>query len=539
MSTIKGMDVAHVRAGARQLAGQLTTIDHLIGQLSVTAKAAVNPQSYGISPGEQTIAPWSAREVQTAKTELQAARAAIEELVGRLDAEADAQSHASGNSAPTLKHFGRYGASATKSTVSDADLLSYLAGLTAEELAAAIAADPSIADRLAGMSPEMIAEWWNSYEDDQKQALIDSMPQVLGNLEGVEYGARDLANRAYLKIREDELNALTLEYVLLLNADKDEEALQLLASHGYTHETFLHSLDAIDEIWTTLANLPENEAEPSVRQLVSLDLSGGEPLAAISVGDLDIADNVTMLIPGIETTVQDNMNGWTSTAQNLWLDQQRLVKHEQPPINLAVVAWIGYDTPASPAVEPNVFENASAQAGGAKLAHALDGVRATLGLSDHSARLDVVALSYGSTTAFNALSQSSAGTLVVLGSTGPEPGINTASDVNVRPGEVWATDTGDGWSEDWIAAIGRSGRIDPTSDAFGANTFESNGDGDLKATNEHGGAVHSAGHAGYGYLDKQTESLRNIALITLDMAPTTSSGSGSGQGSSGGGNGGR
>jgi hypothetical protein len=518
MATSQGMDVEHVRGGARQLAGQLTTIDHLIGQLSVTAKAAENPQSYGISAGELTIAPWSAAAVRTAKSELQAARNAIDELVSRLNAEADAQSLASGNRGPALKHYGKYGASATKSTLSDADLLNYLKGLTAEELAAAIAGDPTIADRLAGMSPEMIADWWNSYEDDQKQALINSMPQVLGNLEGVEYRARDEANRDYLRIKTEELLGIRDDYLAMLDAGETEAALNMLAELGYsTSGSFFTALDAAIEIKDALDAVPDAGAQPSVRQLVSFSLENGEPLAAISVGDLDTADNVSVLVPGITTSVSADMTTWTSTAQNLWLEQKQVLGDHDDTRTLAVVAWLGYETPGSPlAGDGRVFENASAQAGGAKLALALDGLRASLDLGAHSSRLDVVALSYGSTTAFNALTQSSAGTLVVLGSTGPEGTIATADDVDVRQGQVWATEA----PQDWIADVGRSGRQDPTSATFGAKTFASDGSGGYLETTTHGGAEHDAGAAGYGYLDRGTDALYNVAQITLDFPPS-------------------
>ena len=49
-----------------------------------------------------------------------------------------------------------------------------------------------------GASAQEVASWWSSQSDDDKQWMIEQHPDVIGNLEGVDYTSRNQANRIML-----------------------------------------------------------------------------------------------------------------------------------------------------------------------------------------------------------------------------------------------------------------------------------------------------------------------------------------------------
>lgn len=49
-----------------------------------------------------------------------------------------------------------------------------------------------------GASAQEVASWWSSLSDDDKQWMINQHPDVIGNLEGVDYTSRNQANRIML-----------------------------------------------------------------------------------------------------------------------------------------------------------------------------------------------------------------------------------------------------------------------------------------------------------------------------------------------------
>lgn len=97
MSQNKGLNPEAARGKASELSGHLGTVDHLISELAATHRAALHPQSYGIDPGEKTIAPWSVGAVSGAQADLAAARNSAAELIQRIYQEVGSQVVASSN----------------------------------------------------------------------------------------------------------------------------------------------------------------------------------------------------------------------------------------------------------------------------------------------------------------------------------------------------------------------------------------------------------------------------------------------------------
>ncbi|MFK0004120.1 alpha/beta hydrolase [Paenarthrobacter sp. NPDC090522] len=269
----------------------------------------------------------------------------------------------------------------------------------------------------------------------------------------------------------------------------------------------------------------------------------GKPLVAVAIGDLDTASNVTWNVPGMKTTVADGLESWTKSAQDLYKVQEFAGLKSGDIRTLAVVSWVGYDSPEAPP-SSEVLSTEQAKAGGAKLAMALDGfseLRTSGSDGIDQPHLNVVAHSYGTTTASYALISTthSVDTVTFFGSAGiawrdvgSAMDLHVAKDADGRP-DVFVTAS----SEDHVAPFGiigsglrgREGRLDPLNSWFGGKNFSSEGGYDpdtgevywrTTGHDANGWAVKGSGNTlfaatrDHGYLDPSTESAHNIALAS-------------------------
>lgn len=335
------------------------------------------------------------------------------------------------------------------------------------------------------------------------EALPVAVLRQLGNLEGVAYWARDAANRVVL---DDLIN----------QAEQRLKDLGHSATYdpgGSTFATEFENLTALEKI-RTASNDATNEGE---RFLISLHDDVVPPLAAISIGDLDTAKNVTWAVPGMATDTT-GMTGWSDAAQNLYT-QQGLTG----PTERAVVSWIGYTTPPQPVIQGQldfgVLGSKYAKDGSEKLAAALRGLDAAR--KDGSFSNNVVAHSYGSTTAAYALTKTGVhvDTFTTIGSAGiPDSvkNVNSLHAEHVYAGQaqnIWVLEPGRGdrWAQ--TGRLSPTHGQDPTAPAFGATAFGTDGvpgDGEKHSVDDHN--VLTDDHR--GYLDADTESLYNIGQAT-------------------------
>ncbi|WP_139417245.1 alpha/beta hydrolase [Agromyces laixinhei] len=446
--------------------------------------------------------------LEGAASKLALIEAQRDELVARRES-ADRECIASLTGLESRGQLGRMDAISTETTPAAA--LALLAGLSAAEIRAALAMNPNLADLVARAAPEDVAAWWNGYNLDgdagtpasEHLALIAAMPAVIGNLGGVAYWARDKANRIQLAA---EIKAAKAD----IARTRAEAATQ--RPYAVNLELPQQKLDALLNIKDALDTRSGVE-----RQLVGLT-DDNPPLAQIAVGDLDSAENVTYAIPGMSATTAD-MSGWTAAAQNLYLAQHAVdggTAH-------SVVAWVGYETPPVPGYPDfnfGVLHGDYADTGAGNLIRDLEGFNATREGRDVS--LNVVGHSYGTTTATLALYRSdlNVDAFVSIGSAGIEPVIGTADSVQAdtfyagqAQDVIPQLEAGDGDQWAWTGREG-SGRANPMDDSFGATTFGTNGiDGDpaKNPVTDHSTTMKAPD---FGYLDRRTESLSNVAFAT-------------------------
>lgn len=347
-------------------------------------------------------------------------------------------------------------------------LLNQLSALDSASLTRVLADDPTITQRLAVNPPAVreVTGWWQLLSAAQREQLADTAPQLVGTLNGVPFDVRDRANREHL----DAAIAAASGSTVPGRAD------------ARTSSQRLHMLE---EIRAAL----EPAASGEQRSLLSFDPAGAGT-AAVVIGDIETADDVTFMVPGMFFTVDGQIVDWTDSTQVLHDAQVSLAGASR----IATVSWMGYTT-------PGLFEVGSldlAHKGRDALAHTLQGLQALR--SEAEPRVTIVAHSYGSTAAMMTLTEFDDVTVdafVLVGSPGGP--VASADELHVTSGSVYVGEAA--W--DPVPGSGFFG-VKPGSPEFGATVFGVDGDGKLAA---------SVGHN--GYFDRGSESVHNMALIAL------------------------
>jgi hypothetical protein len=275
-----------------------------------------------------------------------------------------------------------------------AEYLALLAALTPAQLALYGLLNPDAAKNPipAHVGEDVLAarNWWVSLSDASKAALTAAVPGIIGNLNGLPYADRARANKTTIDALYNDPN---------------------------TTDATKKTLDTIKKALEPKLDLAGNPV--GARSVISLDLNNGKPLAALAIGNMDTAGNVTWNIPGMSTTIDDGLKSWTMSAQDLFDDQRGAydaLKLADP--GTAVVSWVGYDTPT---LSPEVLMPYKAVEGGNRLAVALDGFHTTRdGSAAGQPKVNVLAHSYGTTASSYALTKThfNVDTVTFFGSAG-------------------------------------------------------------------------------------------------------------------------
>jgi hypothetical protein len=233
-----------------------------------------------------------------------------------------------------------------------------------------------------GRRPEDVATWWAGLSASLQLSALRSAPATVGALDGVPAWARDRANR------------LVLARVLRDPATSPDTA-------------------AVARVVDRRIATEEAGGRPVQLQL--LDLKGDRVVLAL--GDLDTADAVALLVPGIRNSPGDDLGRLTRDAAHVG----EAARAASPGLAVATAVWLGYRTPSAPAEIATRF---AAAAGGAALSASLAGLAASRAAGgDPQPRTTVVAHSYGTVVVDEAADvpgRLPADALVLLGSPGME-----------------------------------------------------------------------------------------------------------------------
>ncbi|MBT2383641.1 hypothetical protein J7E86_08580 [Streptomyces sp. ISL-11] len=312
-------------------------------------------------------------------------------------------------------------------------------------------------------APDVMARFFGSLSGAQRTRLADRYPLVVGNLNGAPVTLRYRANRIAL----DQARA----------AEKRRTTESGLSPVGHREASRrMHRF----------ASLMAGD-----RQILSFDPTGSGRVAEV-VGDLDKADRISVVVPGVDTNVltfektQRSFTAPVGMAHSLY-DAERKAATDT---RTAVIAWADYTSPAGVGMDAATGKLA---AEGALRLRAL--VQALPGASPVS----LFCHSYGSVVCGVAAREMSPRVtdVAVAGS----PGMRAEHVSELRSSaRVWAMRDPD----DWIQGVphlevgGLGHGADPVSAGFGARVLSARG---------------AQGHT--GYFEPGTTSLANFAGIAV------------------------
>lgn len=300
--------------------------------------------------------------------------------------------------------------------------------------------DQAVLPPPGGGSPADNNAYWDTLTEAQRKDLIDQHPELVGNLDGIPAAARDDANRTRLPA---EIVAAEAELARAQHAFDNPSLAsqfgQLVA--GDLGTTVDDDLRRAEEKLAALRAV--ERATENGGQLLVLDSSGEMVKAAVAAGDVDTADHVSVSVPGMTTTVQQNLESQVDqTAALREQTDDQLRAQGRGGETVATVAWLGYEPPGWGSftddwdITDTVATSGQAEEGGASLAGFVNGVDASRADDPH---LTTLAHSYGSTTAGYGLQRGTGvDDAVFYGS--PGLGTSDVADLGVTPGHVYVAE---------------------------------------------------------------------------------------------------
>jgi hypothetical protein len=267
-----------------------------------------------------------------------------------------------------------------------------------------------------GADPAAVAAWWDALTPAEHRAWLDAAPQLIGNLDGIPFGTRALANRT---------------------------AIQALVD----------SLPPGDPLLDRLSQFLVDGVVDPQRKIIVFDPRGDGRVAEL-FGDLGSAEHIAVIVPGMGSTMANFSKGVRGDAEALWMATP----------GSAVIAWTGYDAPAGFETGRvwEVASSAQAVAGGAALVPFLAGVR-----THGSAPTTLIGHSYGSHTVGQSLLQGArVDRVVFIGS--PGVGVDHVSQFPAGAAREYFAGEVKG---DPVATLERFGDS-PTDPDFGAFAYD-------------------------------------------------------------------
>lgn len=365
--------------------------------------------------------------------------------------------------------------------------------------------------------PTAVTGYWAGLDPKLRAKYLQAYPAIVGNTDGIPAQDRDRANRLQVAADVKALRAKATAAALPLPpedvdpATAKKQVAATLAFLGLRDGKADAATASLVVAYQVSHGVHPNQGRPMPPVLLLSYQPGafdGRGRASISIGDPTTAAHVTVLQPGMTSTVPGYLGNQMLNANNLYnsLDQAA-------PGSSAVIAAISY---RAPDMNWEVTDQRPATAGAADVIADLNAFSAMRNDPAHST-FGVVAHSYGSTTTATAFTTGKveADYLVLIGSPGAGKA-HTVGDIKGVPagrvyvgaasGDPITTDVQQLQSDnadesDTALDLG----TDPAGEMFGANRFRAETDNII--------AFNVANHS--KYYAQGSESLENITAIAL------------------------
>ncbi len=334
--------------------------------------------------------------------------------------------------------------------------------------------DPYIPD---GKNPEQSAAWWKGLTPEQQDAYLALHPDRIGKLDGLPATVRDEANRLVL---DEKLDAY--------RAGKPGD-------FGIDGDEYKSRINALEEI---RRKLTASDGNPEKHQmfLLGIDPDANNGRAIVSTGNPDKAQHTAIFVPGTGT-VLTGVPGQMDHVRRL----QKAAEDEADGDSVAVVSWLGYETPNW--LNGSVAETDRGDAGAPLLRDFTKGLRVAEGDNGVCSHLTLMGHSYGTYVVGAAARDGGANAddIIALGS--PGMGVDRASELNIDPKHVWVATAKDDFIQTFTGTVFGEG---PQYGVFGAQHIE----------------VDTSGHGGYWDMGPggASTTLDNQGRIIAGRAPT-------------------
>jgi hypothetical protein len=360
------------------------------------------------------------------------------------------------------------------------------------------------------------AGWWAALSDAERARIVPEHPEWVGNLDGIPAEVRHDANMSRLAAETARVNSE-------LGAARIELANAIAAEKAWPDGLPGVGASRVAEAQARVDNLVvQREALAAVNgtvgpglQLLLLDVNRDRPRVAVAVGDVDTADHVAVLTPGMDSDVPTDIKRYTEDMRGVHdVAARELAFARRGDETVATVTWIGYQplrVDASDLTNPMrspVLTDRPATEGGADLARFSEGINASRASDPH---LTALGHSYGSTTTGYTLQEATGvDDAVLFGSPGASTG--DVADLGVPGGHVAVIEA----REEVVGDLGR----------FGGDANHADGVTNLSSsphrlvdrpdlTPEEATLRESTGHS--AYLTPGTTSQHNIAATVAGL----------------------
>lgn len=330
----------------------------------------------------------------------------------------------------------------------------------------------------AGASEQEVASWWSQQSEANKKWLIEHYPEKIGNLNGVDGASRNKANRIVL---DQKLTDLPGE-IARLDAEAADAPSPFIRNALLQRKAKLqHELKELEVVKSTLDKTLDDpktgkKGDGVPRQLLGLDTSGRNVKAIVAQGDVDTADHVGVVVPGLHTNVEKTLNDYDDRAYYMKKAAENQAKNGE---SVAMVEYLGYDAPQ---IEIEAASTDYAKNGAPGLAGFLNGMDASREHGAGDTHITLFGHSYGSTTSGMAATLVNEGVvddIVLAGS--PGAGVEDTAEYHVPEGHAWVSAApyqydmvqgmgsmfGFGKNPDWADGFNRlSGDVGPAPSGF-------------------------------------------------------------------------